>query len=343
MTVISVVMLAYGDEPWLHEAVESALATPSAHVILVDNGCTSDSVSTLPSNDRLTVITATENLGFAGGVNRGIAASDGEVVCLLNSDAELEPGTLDALMAALDEGADLAGPVILLADTPDLVNAAGNPLHLLGMGWAGHFGEPRAALDPAEEPTTLSGTCLALRRSTWDQLGGFDDAFFAYHEDADLCWRARQRGMTLRLVLEVGALHHYHFSRNERKMFLLERNRLLFVLTTYEAKTLAVLALPMIGFELALLLVAWRQGWAREKVRGWAWLARNGAHVRTRRHEVNAARRVGDDVLSDLLTARFDPAHLPIPAVGRPLEVVLQAWWRLGRRALGGRRNLRRG
>lgn len=342
MTVISVVMLAYGDEPWLHEAVGSALATPSADVIVIDNGCTSDSVRTLPPHERLTVITATENLGFAGGVNRGIAASDGDVVCLLNSDAELEPGTLDALVAALDDGADLAGPVILLADTPDLVNSAGNPLHVLGLVWAGHLGEPRASLDPAEEPTTLSGACLALRRSTWDELGGFDDAFFAYHEDADLCWRARQRGMSLRLVHEVGVLHHYEFSRNTLKMYLMERNRLLFVLTTYEARTLAVLALPMVGFELALLLVAWRQGWGREKVRGWVWLARNGSHIRARRREVSAARRVGDDVLSGLLTATFDAAQLPIPAAGRPLEIILQAWWRLGRRALRHRGSLSR-
>lgn len=340
MTVISVVILAYGDEPWLHEAVDSALATPSAHVILIDNGCTSDSVRTLRPDERLTVITAPRNLGFAGGVNRGVAASDGEVVCLLNSDAQLEPGALDALVAALDNGADLASPVILLADTPDVVNAAGNPLHLLGMGWAGHFGDARADLDPAEEPTTLSGTCLAFRRATWDQLGGFDDAYFAYHEDADLCWRARQQGMTLRLVLEAGVLHHYHFSRNDQKMFLLERNRLLFVLTTYETRTLAVLALPMVGFELALLLVAWRQGWVREKARGWVWLARNAAHIRARRRQVSAARLVGDDVLSGLWTSTFDAAQLQIPAAGKPLEVALQAWWRVGRRVLRHRGTL---
>jgi GT2 family glycosyltransferase len=337
VTVISVVMLAYGDEPWLHEAVGSALATQSADVIVIDNGCTSDAVRTLPVHERLTVITATENLGFAGGVNRGISASDGDVVCLLNSDAELQPGTLDAMVAALDDGADLVGPVILLADTPDLVNSAGNPLHVLGLVWAGHLGERRADLDPTEEATTLSGACLALRRSTWDELGGFDEAFFAYHEDADLCWRARQRGMSLELVHEVGVLHHYEFSRNSRKMYLMERNRLLFVLTTYEARTLAVLAVPLVGFELALLLVAWRQGWAREKVRGWAWLARNGSHLRARRREVSAVRRVGDDVLSGLWTAKFDAAQLPIPAAGRPLEVILQAWWRVGRRALGAR------
>ena len=334
MTSITVVTLAYGDEPWLQDAVQSALATPAADVIVIDNGCTSAAVRDLPPHERLTVITAAENLGFAGGVNLGIAASTGDIVCLLNSDAELIPGTLDALVAALDDGADLVGPVILLADAPERVNSAGNPIHVLGLVWAGHLDEPRASLDPDEQPTTLSGACLAMRRTTWDDLGGFDTEFFAYHEDVDLCWRARQRGLTLRLVHAAGVRHHYEFSRNARKMYLMERNRLLFVLTTYESSTLALLALPLIAFDLALLLVAWRQGWAREKARGWVWLARHLPYLRARRRRVAAARIVGDDVLGALLTTTVDAAQLPLPAAGRPLEVLLQGWWRLGSRLL---------
>ncbi len=334
MTRVSVVILAYGAEEWLGAAVSSALATADAEVVVVDNGCTSDAVRQLPANVHLRVVTPAENLGFAGGVDLGVTASTGDVVCMLNSDAELDPGALDALVAALDAGADLAGAVILLADTPELVNSAGNPIHVLGLVWAGHLNEPRGSLDPDEQPTTLSGACLAMRRSTWDDLGGFDTEFFAYHEDVDLCWRARQHGLTLRLVHAAGVRHHYEFSRNARKMYLMERNRLLFVLTTYESSTLALLALPLVAFDLALLLVAWRQGWAREKARGWVWLARHLPYVRDRRRRVAAARIVGDDVLGALLTTTFDAAHLPLPAVGRPLEVLLQGWWRLGSKLL---------
>ena len=334
MTSITVVTLAYGDEPWLQDAVQSALATPAAEVVVVDNGCTSDAVRQLPANEHLRVVTPAENLGFAGGVDLGVAASTGDVICMLNSDAELDPGALEALVAALDAGADLAGPVILLADTPELVNSAGNPIHVLGLVWAGHLGEPRAALDPDEQPTTLSGACLAMRRSTWDDLGGFDTEFFAYHEDVDLCWRARQHGLTLRLVYAASVRHHYEFSRNARKMYLVERNRLLFVLTTYESSTLALLALPLVAFDLALMLVAWRQGWAREKARGWVWLARHLPYVRARRRRVAAARIVGDDVLGALLATTFDAERLPLPAAGRPLEVLLQGWWRLGSKLL---------
>jgi GT2 family glycosyltransferase len=334
MTSVSVVILAYGAEEWLGAAVSSALATADAEVVVVDNGCTSDAVRQLPADERLHVVTPAENLGFAGGVDLGVGASTGDVVCMLNSDAELDPGSLEALIAALDDGADLVGPVILLADAPERVNSAGNPIHVLGLVWAGHLDEPRASLDPDEQPTTLSGACLAMRRTTWDDLGGFDTEFFAYHEDVDLCWRARQRGLTLRLVHAAGVRHHYEFSRNARKMYLVERNRLLFVLTTYESSTLALLALPLIAFDLALLLVAWRQGWAREKARGWVWLARHLPYLRARRRRVAAARIVGDDVLGALLTTTFDAAQLPLPAAVRPLEVLLQGWWRFGSQLL---------
>ena len=337
MTSVSVVILAYGAEEWLGAAVSSALVTTNAEVVLVDNGCTSDAVRDLPANDRLRVITPAENLGFAGGVDIGVASAHGDVICMLNSDAELEPGALELLVAALDDGADLVGAVILLADSPALLNSAGNPIHVLGLVWAGHLDEPRSSLDPDEQPTTLSGACLAMRRATWDDLGGFDTEFFAYHEDADLCWRARQRGLTLRLVQAAAVRHHYEFSRNSRKMYLLERNRLLFVLTTYEASTLALLALPLVAFDLAMLAVAWRQGWAREKVRGWGWLLRHLPYVRARRRRVAAARVVGDDVLGGLLTTTLDARQLPLPAAGRPLEALLQRWWRLGRRIIGRR------
>jgi len=116
-----------------------------------------------------------------------------------------------------------------------------------------------------------------MRRSTWDDLGGFDTEFFAYHEDVDLCWRARQHGLKLRLVHAASVRHHYEFSRNAQKMYLMERNRLLFVLTTYESSTLALLA---------------------------------------------------------LLATTFDAAQLPLPAAGRPLEVLLQGWWRFGSKLL---------
>ena len=336
---VSVVILAYGAEEWLHAAVATTLASQGVddlELVVVDNGCTTDQVATLPPDPRLRVLTPTQNTGFAGGVNLGFSAATGDILVMLNSDAEVEPGTLARLVAAIDDGADLAGAVVLLAGTDELVNSAGNPLHVLGLVWAGHLDEPRAGLDLSREAACLSGACLAVRADAWHRLGGFSDAYFAYHEDVDLCWRARQQGMRLDLVPQAAAWHHYEFGRNARKMYLMERNRLLFVLTTYQRSTLAVLAAPLLAFELALLLVALRQGWGRAKVRGWGWILAHLGSLRGRRAQVQSQRKVPDEALYPYLTTVFDARQVPLPAAGRPLQTLLGLWWRLGTRLLSG-------
>ena len=163
---VSVVILAYGAEDWLHAAVATTLASRGVddlELIVVDNGCTCDAVATLAPDPRLRVLTPSQNTGFAGGINLGFTAARGDILVMLNSDAEVQPDTMARLVTAIDEGADLAGAVILLAGTEERVNSAGNPLHVLGLAWAGHLDEPRASLDLSQEAACLSGACLALR------------------------------------------------------------------------------------------------------------------------------------------------------------------------------------
>ena len=336
---VSVVILAYGAEDWLHAAVATTLASRGVddlELIVVDNGCTCDAVATLAPDPRLRVLTPSQNTGFAGGINLGFTAARGDILVMLNSDAEVQPVTMARLVTAIDEGADLAGAVILLAGTEERVNSAGNPLHVLGLAWAGHLDEPRASLDLSQEAACLSGACLALRADAWRRLGGFSDAYFAYHEDVDLCWRARQQGMRLELVPEAVAWHHYEFGRNPRKMYLMERNRLIFVLTTYQRSTLLVLALPLLAFEGALMVMAWRQGWAREKARGWGWILTHRGYLARRRRQVQVCRILPDRALYPYLTTVFDARQVPLPRYGRPLQRVLGVWWRLGTRLVGG-------
>ena len=75
-------------------------------------------------------------------------------------------------------------------------------------------------------------------------------------------------------------LHHYEFSRNTEKFYLLERNRLLLVMTLFERRTLLALAPALVLLEVAMLGLALRHGWARQKLRGWWWLMRHASWVR---------------------------------------------------------------
>lgn len=338
LAVVSVITVAYGSEPWLEQSVESVLASgvEDVEIVVVDNGTDVNLRSLSDRDPRIRIVGHGANLGFAGGVNLGVAESTGETIVLLNSDALLAHGALATLVAAaVEPGAGIVGALIVLAEDPERVNSAGNPLHILGLSWAGGYGRPTSTIASRTDVASASGAGLALRRSLWDRLGGFHEVYFAYYEDMDLSWRCHLQGLPVTVLADARVAHHYEFSRNTLKMYLLERNRLIFLLTSFERRTLAVIALPLLCMEVALLAAAASQGWGREKLRGWAWLIRERRQVRALRRRVQAERKVADAALLGLLTDTFDTDQLPIPAWTAPLQSLLRLYWRLFRGLLG--------
>ena len=332
---VSAVVLAWGDEPVLEEAVHAALASEgvAVDVVLVDNGCTSDAVSRLATVPGVTVLEPGENLGFAGGCNRGAAAATGEVLAFVNGDAVVRPGALAALTAALDDSVGLATASLRLHGDEAVLNSAGNPVHYLGLSWAGGLGRPAAAYAAPADVASASGAATACRADRFRALGGFCEPMFAYCEDAELSLRCWQRGWRVVYVPDAVVTHRYEFSRNPRKLYLVERNRLFLVLTLWSGRLLALVALPLLALELTVLALALRGGWARQKVAGWWWLLRHVALLRERRREVQAARTVPDAVLATLFTGDVEPGvpELAAPAVLRRLSRV---YWAVVRRAL---------
>ncbi|MEA2702425.1 MAG: hypothetical protein QOD63_370, partial [Actinomycetota bacterium] len=192
MRRVSVVIPAFGDDPWLERAVRSVLESTGveADAVVVDNGADPAAVARLAEVAGVTVVRPGTNLGFAGGCNAGAAVAAGDVVAFLNQDAVLDPGALRALAAvACRPDVGIATASIRLADDPDTLNSAGNPLHFLGFGWAGGYGEPAAAHDEACDVLAASGTGMALRAEVWAALGGFAEEYFAYLEDTELSLR----------------------------------------------------------------------------------------------------------------------------------------------------------
>ena len=334
---VGVVMLAYGDEPVLDRAIDAVLASKGVDVslVVVDNGCRRPDLADLTGRDGIELVRPSRNLGFAGGVNLGASRVRAEYLALVNSDAIVDPDALARLVTvAAEPDVGLAGGSIRLAADPTTMNSAGNPVHVLGLCWAGGLGEPASAHARACDVASASGAGLVVRRALWEQLGGFPAAFFAYQEDVELSWRVWQAGLRVRYVPDAVVVHHYDFSRNDLKMYLLERNRLLFVLTCYGSRTLALLALPLLAFEVAMGAVALAQGWGRQKARGWVWVVRHLRWIRARRRLVQGSRVVPDRALVRLWTDRFDPAAMPLPSWAAPLQLLIAGYWRLVRRIL---------
>jgi len=223
-----------------------------------------------------------------------------------------------------------------LLDRPDLLNSGGTVVHVSGLAWAGRFGEPAESIDGLEDVTAASGAALAIRRETFAELGGFTEELFMYQEDVELSWRAHLAG--LRVVVDPGAdvFHEYEFGRHPSKIALLERNRLIFVLTGYPLGLLVLLGPVLACGELAMLLLAARRGWFRGKLGGWWWCLGNARWLAAHRRETKGLRQVNTRELAPLLTPLLDPRMVPLPRGTGFINRLLGPYWSVARKALGG-------
>ena len=202
---VTVVVLNWNGFEDTRRCVESLrrLDYPSLSIIVVDNGSTDDSAARIEAElPEVELIRSERNLGFAGGVNLGIRRAlegDAAYVWLLNNDATAEPGTLSALVdeAERDEHVGIVGGV--LRDPSGRVEWGGGRINR----WTGVSRPAR----PGRRLDYVSGACMLVRRAVFDEVGLFDEAFFFYFEDADLCARARQAGWRLAVAPEARVEH----------------------------------------------------------------------------------------------------------------------------------------
>ena len=336
---VSAVVLAYGTQPLLERVIDSLLTSTGVDVdvVLVDNGGEKAVLEKLARTPGVRVETPGRNTGFAAGSNLGARAAGGEYVAFVNGDVLVRPDALAELIASLNRPdgptAGLATASVRLLDEPDVINSAGNPVHFLGLSWAGGLNRPASEYAATRPVAAASGATTVMRRDQFLEVGGFCETLFTYVEDTDLSLRVWQRGWSVTYVPAAVALHDYEFGRNPGKFYLLERNRLFVVMTVFPARLLALVAPALLAFEVAVLAVSLRDRWAREKVRGWWWLIRHLGVVRRRRREVTSARVLGDQEFAALLTSTFDPGveGIGVPRSGQRL---LDVYWRGVRRLL---------
>jgi GT2 family glycosyltransferase len=331
---VTAVVLAYGAESWLERSVHALLDSDGVDVdvVLVDNGCTDGAVGRLEGSTGVIVTGDRTNLGFAGGCNRGASLATGEYLALVNGDLIVEPDAIARLVdIARVPDVGIAAGSVRLSDDPTRLNTAGNKIHFLGFSWVGGFGESAATTAKSRDIAGAMGALALMRKRVWNELGGFAEQYFAFHEDADLSWRCWQRGLRVHYVANAVGIHRYEFDREPRKLYLAERNRLIFVITCWDRRTLALLAPPLVAMEAAVSLVALNGGWFGDKVAGWRWLYSNREWLLKRRSAVQRARTVNDRRLAPLMSTRLDARNFPIPDALRPFDALLGSYWRLAK------------
>ena len=153
------------------------------------------------------------------------------------------PGFRDAIEAPLAERRGWAAwQGLVTVDGGRTINSRGGDVHFTGIAWAGGAGEPIGAPtgEAGEEPGFVSGACLAVPARDFDELGGFAEEFFLYHEDVDLSLRLRLAGGALGVEGDARVDHDYEFEKGPAKWRRLERNRWATLVRTYPAGLLGL-------------------------------------------------------------------------------------------------------
>lgn len=304
-------------------------------LIIVDNGFTGGNERLATYKDQLKIVNDGLNTGFAGGCNLGATNASGEVLVFVNSDAIIDLGALDPLvLAAMEPEIGIACGSLRLAANRNLVNSAGNPMHFTGVTWAGHSGEPASQFAQRRSVTVATGGFFAVSQLMWTRLEGFHEEYFAYHEDADLSLRTHLMGKDVVYIPEAVAVHDYEFARNPSKLYLIERNRLMLVFSDYPARVRRAVLPAILLTEPLFLILSLMQGWSRQKLQAWIWLARNRNRIIQLRQLANRTQVISDRQFAELLTNRIDPPMVDAPPGMSILNAFFRIYWVVARRAV---------
>jgi GT2 family glycosyltransferase len=298
----SVIIVTFNNRNYLGECLNSLLRTLPAdcEVVCLDN-CSIDGSAKFIKEDfpEIKFIQSTSNLGFAGGNNLAAVSAIGKYLVFLNPDTTVDPGWLEVLLTSLEEHsqAGMTTPKILLMHSPGEINTCGNDIHMSGLTLCRGTGLKRDALAIPAQLSAISGAAFAIRRELFEKLGGFDEKFFMYMEDADLSWRARLAGYDCLYMPTSIVYHDYLLRFNADKIFYQERNRYLMLLKNLHWGSLLVL-LPVLllaevvtwGF--VLLIHGHEQ--SHQKFQAYLWIIRNWNNIQTSRRQVQALRKRSD-------------------------------------------------
>jgi N-acetylglucosaminyl-diphospho-decaprenol L-rhamnosyltransferase len=269
--IVAAAIVNYNARDVLLRCVASLRAEGIERIVVADNGSVDGSEEAVRRADPDVDYHQTgANLGMGTGTNRAvarIAPDEAPFLLCINPDAAVGEGAVKAMVAAFDGRPDLGivGPRIQNPDGtvypsvrefPSLVDAVGHAV--LGMVWAGNPFTRRYRMldhdhDVAADVDWVSGSCFLIRRACWDAIGGFDEGYFMYAEDMDLCWRARRAGWQVAFEPAAVAVHVQGVSTDRHPYRMIaEHHRALFRFAARSSTGAERLLLPLMTLGLAV-------------------------------------------------------------------------------------------
>lgn len=299
MSRVSAAVLNYDGRHHLERLLPSLASQThkDLHIVIVDNGSRDDSVSWLRTNwPQVEVIALPANVGVTPALNVCMRAACGDLVLLLNNDIELDPDCVARLAAALGRhpGSAAAAPKLLDMNSREVIDGAGDTYSWAGQ--ANRRGHGKLDQGQFDEETEVFGACggaALYRRSAIEEVGPFDERFFAMYEDVDWSFRAQLRGWNCVYVPAAVAYHAGSATVGALSDFSLYhnwRNALWVVVKDYPTSALVRHAPELAGGQLLNLAMALRRGWVRILLRAWRDALRGIPAVLRDRREVQRYR-----------------------------------------------------
>jgi N-acetylglucosaminyl-diphospho-decaprenol L-rhamnosyltransferase len=243
---------------------------------VVDNASVDDSMADLARRSPVAKpIFSDHNLGFGRAANLGARATTSEYLVVCNPDLVARPEAVDHLAAVLDEfpAVALAGPMLLEPsgvvypsgrEFPNMAEAVGHGF--VGLFWGGNpwtlrYRRIGQEQHRAREADWVSGAFFLVRRAAFDEVEGFDERYFMYVEDVDLCWRLHQAGWRVRYEPAAEVVHSQGLSTSRHPYTMLvahHRSMWRFARQTSSGSERALLPAVALGLGLRLVL-AWAE------------------------------------------------------------------------------------
>jgi len=297
----SVILVNYNGMSHLDACISSVLkqSYTNFEVIFVDNNSSDGSLEYARNKfPNLTFVANDKNLGYAGGINAGLAHATGDYIAPLNIDTAVTPNWLSAMVAFLDENPQTGAvtPKVLLFDDRTKINAMGLNIHITGLGFCRGLGkEDNNSVIPENVPG-VSGCSYLIKREILEEMGGAPQECFMGNDDVIVSWLINLMGYEIYCVPEAVVYHKYKLRMNPEKLYSLEKNRQALLLYSLKPSTLvacfpvfATVEVLIIGYSLLC-----GKAYLKAKLGALRSVVKDRKYIREKRAQVQKIRKISD-------------------------------------------------
>jgi len=336
MKKIGIIIVNYKDyaEKFLDECVQSLRGQEAPdfewELYIIDNASSEDSVKFLKEHAPEVIVIPRQDGNYSAANAAGIerAKKDGcGYYVIANMDVKFFQGWLKELVKAVDSGdmVGIAQSKILLHPRSEeerknpKINSLGNVLNFLGFGYTKGYGEPDEGVgqEVQEIKGYASGCSMIIKKEVIAKIGNYDAQYYIYHDDVELCWRAKLAGYKIVLAPKSIVYHKYEFQRSIKMLYYMERNRQLAVLSFYKLPTLILLWPALLAMDMGIGFFSIINGWFLIKLKaGWYFMKLSSwKHILKARKKVREYRVVSDREILKSMSGKVEYQEVMNPVL----------------------------